>query len=327
MNNSEKLELLKLYKNVLNSEVNDFNKGELFEKLYNSNTNHFVTKRKKEETDIYEIEFDSQYDLYEYLKGNPLVNKKCFTSESSQEEGNIRVYEMEYKDAVEKLLGGYNEKIEDMYSLREEVEKIIEFPSIKRRVVKSVVGSRVNINAFSSNDPKKYYRLDRISEKKFITIHLNLAYPSNIGKDKILSKGVMLLSLINILENNNYYVKLNSFVLVKDYNEVIYIKINLKDINSSLNVGASLFPLTSVAFFRRCIWRVLETMPVTNTLWDKDYGKPVNDIDAKRLIEMPENDIYIGAPNNIGLTGNLSEDAHIFLDYINMDNYVKVKIK
>lgn len=278
----------------------------------------------------YEISFKSLYELYDYLIDTPPFNNRCFGTGSSQNQNpySKEWYELSYDEAVKYLLGGYKVKIEDLLNLKQKLERGLEFPGIKRKTTKAVTGSRICPNSFITNDPKKYYRLERISEKKFITIHVNLAYSANHETSEILNRGAILHNLINILEENNYSVRLNTFYLISNYDEIIYIKINLKNINSPITISSSIYPLTSKAFFRRTIFRVMESLPVIDRSWGDGYGFTIHDEEVKKLLNLSEDDIYVGTPRETGVRGdNIYKDAERFLDYINMDKYVRVKVK
>ncbi len=283
---------------------------------------------KKDNSIWYEASFRNLFELKDYIQSGPAINYDCFGGVSSMKVGDESFYTMSFEKAKRYLISGYNENISQMFELRNELRRGITFPSVTRKVIKSVTGSRICPNSFVTNNPKRYYKLERNEERKFITIHVNLAYSCAHDHTQVLNRGALIYNLIDILEKNNYSVKLNTFFLVEENNELIYIKIKLKDINSPLGVSGSIFPLTSPGFFRRIIFRVMESMPVDYYGWDNGYGHPVDGSDSKKLLELPENDIYIGSPREIGIWGNdLKEDTQKFLKYIDMDKYVRVKVK
>lgn len=277
----------------------------------------------------YEASFKNLYELKSYLASNPLINYECFGSVKSKETGNLSYYEMSYEDAINFLDGGYKKNIEKMFELKSELKKGIEFPSVSRKVAKSFTGSRICPNSFVTNNPKRFYKLERIPQRKFITIHMNMALPYNQTISQVLTRGALLYNLVDVLEENNYNVTLNTFFLLKQDDELIYIKIRLKDVNSRLRVNNSLFPLTSPAFFRRIILRVMESMPVENDYWGSmGYGGTVQDKETLDLLSISEYDIYIGKPSEMNIYGkNLLDDTRNFLDYIDMEKYVRVKVK
>lgn len=278
---------------------------------------------------FYEAEFSGLYELYEFLKSNPPVNMNSFpylmSQQSSNKESKTQLYEMSYDDALGYLLGGYKKNLDELFVLKKELDLAEKYRINKTKVVKSFTGSRICLNGFTSNSPKRFYKLERIEEKKFVTIDANLAFRLDNNIKHVLHRGVLLHNLIKVLEVNNYKVAFNTFMLLKKYNEYIYIKIHLKEVNSSLSLENTVFPLTSVAFFRRIMFRVMESMPVLGEEWGNNYGTEVSDVEAKKLLNIPSRDIFVGTPTQIGVLGiDLREDMNKFLEYVNIENYVKV---
>ena len=284
---------------------------------------------KKGEYTWYEATFKDLYELKSFLESDPLINYECFSNLQSQiESQEQQFYGMPYSQALKYLSGGYKENLDKMFELKEELRKGIIFPSAGRKTIKSFTGSRICPNSFVTNNPKRYYMQTKVGEKRFITIHVNMSFSANQNINQILNKGAILYNLIEILEKNNFIVSLNTFFLIKQDEELIYIKIKLKDANNLLSVSNSIFPLTSASFFRRIIFRVMESMPVENTHWGDYYGEIISEQDMKRLLHIPSQDIFLGSPKTMGIEGkNLMEDAKNFLEYIDMDKYVRVKVK
>jgi len=154
----------------------------------------------------YEAEFKSLIELYNFLKTNPKRNENIFrelTSIASLDSNNI-FYEMEYDEAIECLLGSYDRNIDKLLELKKNLSSTIYFPSMRRNVVKSFTGSRICTNSFITNNPKRYYKLERALEKKFITIHVNLGYSNITPTNAVLNRGALIYNLVNMLEENNY---------------------------------------------------------------------------------------------------------------------------
>ena len=278
----------------------------------------------------YEVEFSSLYELYRYLSMNPQVNMDIFKDQRSLMplSTNLDFFEMEYDEALECLVGKYDKPIQELLKLRRDLSKTIYFPSLERNVVKALSGSRICLNSFITNNPKRFYRLERELEKKFITIHVNLSYNASITKDQILNRGALIYNLVKMLEDNNYVVELKTFVLLKISDEICYIKVRLKNRTEKFNLKNGVFPLLSVDFNRRIIFRVIESLNVKNTKWGTLYGSYINDFLTKELLSLSENDIYVPAPSDLGIEGmNLRDDIDSFLDYVNIKKYVNVNIK
>ena len=279
----------------------------------------------------YEAEFKSLIELYNFLKTNPKRNENIFrelTSIASLDSNNI-FYEMEYDEAIECLLGSYDRNIDKLLELKKNLSSTIYFPSMRRNVVKSFTGSRICTNSFITNNPKRYYKLERALEKKFITIHVNLGYSNITPTNAVLNRGALIYNLVNMLEENNYSVELDTFFLLKVENqEIAYIKVRIKNVNEKFSLKTGVFPLTSKDFQRRIIFRVIESLNVQNRKWGTLYGSPVKDIEASSLLKIKDKDIYIASPLDIGIKGeDLREDIENFLDYVKIKQYVNVRTR
>lgn len=278
----------------------------------------------------YELEFKSLFELYQYLKSNPKINENIFKKLSSSipVSKNPNFYEMEYNDALEILIGKYSKNIDKLLELKKDLSSTLYFPSDRRKVVKSFTGSRICPNSFITNNPKRYYKLERALERKFITLYVNLGSPSIIPVKAVLNRGALLYNLIDILEENNYSVELKTFFLYKVNSEIVYIKVRLKDINERFSLENGIFPLISTDFQRRIIFRVIETLNITDRQWGEVYGYIVKGNELLSLLSLSDKDIYIAPPEEIGITGeNLNDDIDSFLKYVNIKKYVKANIK
>lgn len=305
MSTSDEIEILEFYKKVIKSPY------------------------KKMEYTWYETDFRSLYELHKYITSNPTINEKIFTKLSSLNPytKNNDFYEMEYEDAVKCLLGGYSRNIDKLLELKSNLKDTIYFPSNRRNVVKSFTGSRICPNSFVNNSPKRYYKLERVLERKFITLHVNLGCPGQTSINSILNRGALIYNLITMLEENNYSVELDTFCLFKLADEIVHFKVRLKDINETLSIENGVFPLTSSDFVRRIIFRVIETLNVKEKSWGFRYGTFVNGEEVKELKELGDKDIYIGSPDEIGIKGKkLNDDINNFLDYVDIKKYVRVKV-
>ncbi len=275
---------------------------------------------------VYEVEFLGLNELYNFLLSNPIVNTIIFPKQVSQsnDERTMNFCKLTYEEALNYLNGGYEKNIEKLLELKRDLEVVKNFSSNKTKVIRSFTGSRVSINGFISNSPKKFYRLERLEEKKFIKINANLAFGMEDTADLVLHRGVLLKNLVDLLENNNYNVALNTFILLRREQELFYLKLHLKEINSSLFIEDIIFPLTSIAFLRRLVFRVMESVPFKEE-WSKNYGIGLNDDEVKKILKLSSKDIFVGRPKRIGLKGiSLKEDADTFLKYVKADKYIKV---
>jgi len=278
---------------------------------------------------IYEVDFLGLNELYDFLVSNPSINTNSFPkliSQTGMDTGiGKSLFELSYEDALKFLLGGYNRNIEELFHLERSLGVQKKYSVNKTKVIRAQSGSRVSINGFVSNSPKKFYRLERMEEKKFVKIHANLSFRASDSIKVVLNRGVLLKSFVDLLEANNYNVDLNTFILLEKYGEVFYFKLNLKRINSLMNLQDIVYPLTSVDFLRRIVFRVMESVPFQGVEWHNNYGIEVYEDETKRLLDISSKDIYVGTPVQIGLEGiSLKDDSQRFLSYVNASEYVRV---
>lgn len=278
---------------------------------------------------VYEVEFLGLNELYNFLISNPPINTDSFSKVRSQDkmstDSEKLFYELTYDDALKYLLGGYERNIDKLFELTRSLQAEKRYSKNKTKVIRAQTGSRVCINGFVSNSPKKFYRLERMEEKKFVRVHANMSFTANDNVNKVLHKGALLKNLVDLLEANNYSVGLNTFILLERYGEVFYFKLHIKNVNSALHLQDMIYPLTSVAFLRRLVFRVMESVPFQGEEWSNNYGAEIYEDEVKRILNISQKDIYVGSPSQMKLEGvSLEEDANSFLKYVNADNYIRV---
>ena len=198
-----------------------------------------------------------------------------------------------------------------------------------RKVRPSVVGSRPNVPAYVAGAPKSMYRMDRVKEKKFVTVYMNLAYANNVSEAQIRNRGILTLNLIKLLENNDYGVNLKVFETCMVGNEIFAASIGLKKPGELLNVKKCYYPLCGKEFLRRVLCRVKESMPFKEN-WHMSYGQLLSDKQTRIIMDIPEDAIVINAPDIMGIYGDdIYQDADRFLEKLNLSreitvpNYVK----
>ena len=78
------------------------------------------------------------------------------------------------------------------------------------------------------------------------------------------------------------------------------------------------------AFVRRILARIKESMPFKRG-WGLSYGVVVDEKITKIIMDIGENDIYIGSPSEMNIKGfNIYEDADAFLKKINIGDKIVI---
>lgn len=272
---------------------------------------------------IYKINFKSLSTLHLFLSGNPAVNNHTFYTQRSII-GSEKFAGEPLEEAIKYLVGGYLKDFEMFVKLKKEIDKVTVKFVRGRKVRTSVVGSRPNVPAFIAGAPKTMYRMDRVKEKKFIDIYVNLAYTNSTTEDQIRNRGILILNLVKLLENNDYGVNLKVFEACMVEGEAFCATVGLKQPDELLNEKKCYFPMCGKEFLRRIMARVKESIPFKEN-WHMSYGQVLSEKQTRIIMDIPEDDILINAPDEMGIKGeNIYEDADAFLEKINLSKEIAV---
>ena len=272
---------------------------------------------------VYRMDFHSLTDLEMYLLGEPKVNSKVFASQKS-------IYMPEsfagapLERAIAYCHGGYEEGFKIFMRLKKELESANVRSSHYRHSVPSVVGSRPHVPNFLAGTPKTMFRLDRVAEKKFIDVYINLAYSGDTTEEQIRHRGILVLNLINLFEQNNIGVNFYAFEASYVMNEIFITEIRLKKPGELLNPGKCYYPLCGKEFIRRVLVRVKESMPFQLN-WGLGYGGVLPEELARECMDIDSGTILIRSPLEIGIKGeDIYEDADIFFDDLKLSDEIRV---
>ncbi len=258
-----------------------------------------------------------------FLKSDPDVNKRVFYSQQSFKAPTEFAGEP-LPVAIEYCIGGYEKDFEIFVQLKKNIDRVNIRHVQTRKVRPSVVGSRPNVPAYVAGAPKSMYRMDRVKEKKFVTIYINLAYANDTTEAQIRNRGILTLNLIKILENNDYGVELKVFEVSMVGSEVFAATIGIARPGEALNIKKCYYPLCSKEFLRRIMSRIKESVPFREN-WNMGYGKLLPDNQSRIIMDIPEDAIMISSPDEMGIEGNdIYEDADRFLEKLNLDKKIIV---
>lgn len=287
--------------------------------------NHLTIYQDDDEGAIYKLHFNTLSDLELYLSSNPPVNKKSFAEQKS-----LTLYKEfageDLDTSIGFLRGGYTANLRQFISLKRTLDARNIGKTVGRKTVNSFVGGRPNVPAFIADSPKTMRRTERVTEKQFVTITMNLAYPSSTTDAQILNRGIIVLNLISLLENNGIGVKFTIFEMVRNGNEIFDCNIDLKKMGETLDIQKCYFPLCGKEFLRRLLVRVKESTPF-RTNWFRGYGSVMPDETIRKLKSLSDNQIFISSPEELGIKGDdLFEDANNFFKAINLERFVNINI-
>ena len=272
----------------------------------------------------YLVRFDDLFEIYHFLKSNPEVNREIF-EELSSETGEYRFAGIPYNEAVDDLINMNEDGYSDFLSLVKEFSSAKTGFTHEYRLKRTLAGGHLNIPAYSTGNPLCYESYERVSKPKFITIHASLSYPWYTKKNQVLNRALILVSIINALEKNGYNVNLHTFELSEKYRELIQIVVSAKRHGQKTNLQTLYKTNCHVEFLRRILFRILETMAVTEN-WSDGYGHTCDEEFARKVLNIGKNDIYFGTPSDLNIDGqDLVEDFQACLDALNLDTKFNVR--
>lgn len=280
---------------------------------------------------VYNVTFRSFDDLYLYLKANPKVNTDIFTNRMSTTSRYADKLGRSLDESIEFLRSGYPETITDFTTNfrfaninAKEKEGYTNNLGVYGGIpVASLVAQGINECMLSANYD---------SEIKKIDLYCLLAYPMKISNEQIINRGLLIIYLLKTLQNEGYYVNLHFFELAKsdmdaNHKEMFHMVINLNSLGESLtNLEKCFYPLIGKEFLRRIIYRIMESTPFKEPVWNRGYGIPCSLEQIRKFYNLKEDDILIGTANDLGIKGqDLNDDLQSFLSSLNLVNKVDVK--
>lgn len=298
---------------------------------------------------VFRYHFPSITSLVEYLRTAP-VNYKNFTRLASETPDNSRsnIHRGEsLEDTLNHLIYGYSDTYSE-YREKSRIDRIhIETPMDYSRVraVRSYVGSRVDIEAYVNGLEKNMLRPVRAVSKNIITFNYDLGNKGYVPENQIINRGMIAMLIIKALEQNNFSVNLNSYILHKNRQydkegreeryiayeegelEVLYVTLNLKDADLPLNEAKCVGPFMRPEFQRRGISRLTETTPGLNKYWYTNrYGYLLPEKERDLVFKTRPGDITFGNTVEMGIKGeDLEKDLESAIKYLHLDDIITLK--
>ena len=272
----------------------------------------------------YLVRFDNLYELHDYLKSNPNVNKEVF-HELSSRTGGEKFAGMPYDKAVDDLINSEDAKYFEFVNLIKEIINVKHGDTHKYRTVQTLAGGHINTPLYSAGVPLCYETEERITKPKYITLYSALSYSGSTIDEQIFNRAVILISIINALEKRGYSIRLNAFEMSSCGDEVVNNVIGLKQHGSKINIPALYKTSFKKEFLRRILFGVLETVGVENA-WGGSYGKSCDEGFVREVLHVKKEDIYFGTPQELGITGgNLEKDFMSVLKKLKLEENVDIR--
>lgn len=270
----------------------------------------FVLDKINEQT-IYKYYFSNLFDLYNYLKDNPKINSMIFKEQNSIEAETDFAGES-LDQALEYLKGGYKVKLNEFNMALNSINALGYKDEDSRKLVRGLHGGTYLSPLVAAGVPDCMISYERDTTPKCITIYFQINYTWKTKPNQIFNRGIATINLIQALQERGYLVDLKVFELLKCDNEYIDIIVNIKNIDEDLNITKCYYPLVSKEFFRRVMFRVIESAPVKNN-WADGYGFKPSEDEIREFYKLKEKDLLISEPYTMGIKGE-----NIYTDTINM---------
>lgn len=202
------------------------------------------------------------------------------------------------------LKDGYREPLESIkrgLRINKVNKKFKDIPKV--RPTNNVVGVVPHVPNSLLGLPQSMINLEKTPNKvKVVSINYDMSINCGTNTRDIERSGIMLLSIVNMLELQGYRVKLNVIAFSgMGGNELAIVSVEAKDYKQPLDLLKVCFPLVHPSFFRRLGFRWLETVPnLTERHFTSGYGVAVAtrgyeealDIYSKNLKDFDKNSYY-----------------------------------
>lgn len=293
--------------------------------------------------EVSKLFFDSTTDLSNYIKKakpNNIFKQEKVLSSSRPKEDNWRDFDS-FEDAVNALEFGT-----DLYfeSFKREVKKVNDYISKNKKnksanykndvmgfmpiVPNAIIGNPINM--INHNVKPKPYPTARIILEK--------ANNSGVAADTMNEFYSIVFVLIQMLEKRGIRCELWVSASFKEGLEIVECKTKLKNFTQPLNMYKIQFPIIATDYFRRIMFRILETdKNIKDGDWKYGYGhsmlsdvsifdgKTYNE-DFKKILDLNDDDIFIPSCQKFNYSKNDSIDNTIshLINETNLKKYIKL---
>lgn len=262
-------------------------------------------------------EFHSLSEYIDYLshaKKNP-----TFTGTAS-ETGTLEFTDTNSFDETIKLAKyGYHENFDKMMELKMKLDKYLKLSNNRSKQYNYYVGYAPDVKSYLEGSPLSMLNRNRVARRK-IDLYVQCACASITSKESVYNRGIIILSLIQVLETLGYNVDLHLFSLSSDcyYSAYLYCDFLLKKENERVNPQKLYFPLCHPSWLRRLEFKLTECTPDITNDWASGYGYPCDMYEIRRFLNLKENDIVIPESRLLGVEGyDLIDDINSVFSFIN----------
>ena len=265
-------------------------------------------------------EFDSITAFLDYLEKQPLNTNVFGASTIVSQQTDFSWFQTKnFAEAVDLAKFGSKDEFERFHDLKIQLEKHLKLNAKKNAQYNDYVGYVPDVKAYLEGHPLTMLNKVR-PQRKQIDIYFNSANIVEVTTGQIYNRGVITLSLVELLESLGFNVNLHIFAMSRKNNQIHYAKFTLKMENEHLNVQKLFFPMCHPSWFRRLIFNLREKTPDISKDWKFGYGSTCLEAEIRSIIDLNPSDIVIARPSEMGVKGqDIIEDANAMFAHINQE--------
>ena len=277
-----------------------------------------------EEYTIYKFKFRGLSDLYNYLKSDPIINRKIFGVRLSSSFKSSDFAGMPYEDALEQLVNYNDPKYDEFLKMSKKTKvKNLKIGSMFKEI-NTVAGGVVRPQALATGDPRVYKTTRVYKIDKTVNIYATASYRWDTSKAQVYNRAVILTNIIHALEEQGITVNVNVFEASYKHDEILEVELNIKKNGKSTNYQALYRSLCNVEFLRRILFRVIETSDVKNN-WRDGYGSTCPEKFMREYYKLDDDDIYFGQPLEMGIQGkDIGYDFEEAVNHLKLNKVIDV---
>lgn len=278
---------------------------------------------------VYHYDFDTLHQFLTQIQSSPINQNVFFRPYSHKTDTETIEFTgtKNFEEAVDLCQKGWSEDFEKLTSIKKRIDERLLSPIIKPRQVQGqvqdIVGYNPSVPDYLIGNPLNMWNKTKKQISDFINIYINIDYNYKTDKNSIFNRGIIVQSLVDVLQQKGYSVRFKAFSCSQEDNEILFASFNLKNDGEKLNIKKTYFPLCHPSFLRRLCFLLEETTPVKCEKWCHGYGSPSKLTTFKNIINPGPNDIVITQPSEMGILGyDIYDDLEYFLMHTNLQEFL-----
>ncbi|MDP2160433.1 MAG: hypothetical protein Q8K02_08130 [Flavobacterium sp.] len=224
----------------------------------------------------YDLTFTDTQEIMDY------INSKTFENPESKRINEKKFCPFTWEEAVNFFVNGWptSKKIKIQ---AENLEKSFEIPHGYKY---NTTGEILDVGTFLTGKPECWLEPEMVDNRKLYKIVINSSYSCNVHQQNIINRGIAIVSLIDLLQDEGHIVELEIVETVKNIMDKNEFSIRFILGTSPLDIDKLSFMIANPAFLRRIIFAICETYFNTRTCYS--YGSPTDaKIDEPNVIYFP----------------------------------------